>query len=153
MTCIKPLWCGLPVTMVPAGLDHMHSLGIIYRDLKPENILIDAEGHIKLADFDLCKRTRDDASSPRSQVALEYSTLHARHCDTPTRCLIQSGMLQPKTGQQVSSQDRSTGESAGQSAGLWAGCSAVGWTDSHPAGYAIYRAPGAPGPHARHQHA
>jgi len=52
---------------IALGLDHMHSLGIIYRDLKPENILIDAEGHIKLADFDLCKRTRDDASSPRSQ--------------------------------------------------------------------------------------
>ncbi|CAB1435606.1 unnamed protein product [Pleuronectes platessa] len=30
------------------GLDHLHSLGIIYRDLKPENILLDEEGHIKL---------------------------------------------------------------------------------------------------------
>ena len=44
---------------IALGLDHMHSLGIIYRDLKPENILIDAEGHVKLADFDLCKRTRE----------------------------------------------------------------------------------------------
>jgi len=45
---------------IALGLDHMHSLGIIYRDLKPENILIDEEGHVKLADFDLCKRTRED---------------------------------------------------------------------------------------------
>ncbi|MGH0179276.1 UNVERIFIED_CONTAM: hypothetical protein FKN15_001128 [Acipenser sinensis] len=30
------------------GLDHLHSVGIIYRDLKPENILLDEVGHIKL---------------------------------------------------------------------------------------------------------
>ena len=37
------------------AIDHLHQKNVIYRDLKPENILVDAEGHLRLADFGLSK--------------------------------------------------------------------------------------------------
>eukprot|EP00053_Salpingoeca_punica_P010651 m.95525 g.95525 ORF g.95525 m.95525 type:complete len:480 (-) comp15454_c0_seq4:471-1910(-) len=44
------------------GIAHLHSLGIIYRDLKPENIMLNAEGHVVLTDFGLCKEAINEAS-------------------------------------------------------------------------------------------
>jgi len=48
------------VAEITLALEHLHRQGIIYRDLKPENILLDAQGHVKLTDFGLCKESIDE---------------------------------------------------------------------------------------------
>ncbi|XP_029838602.2 serine/threonine-protein kinase Sgk1 isoform X1 [Ixodes scapularis] len=51
---------------ITCALSYLHSQGTMYRDLKPENILLDAQGHVVLTDFGLCKeglREQDTTST------------------------------------------------------------------------------------------
>ncbi len=38
-----------------SALQHAHENGIIHRDVKPQNILVNADGHIKVADFGIAR--------------------------------------------------------------------------------------------------
>ena len=56
------------VEMIMA-IDSIHRLRYVHRDIKPDNVLLDANGHIRLADFGSCLRLAADGTV-QSNVAV-----------------------------------------------------------------------------------
>ncbi|XP_022241493.1 serine/threonine-protein kinase MRCK alpha-like isoform X2 [Limulus polyphemus] len=51
------------------AIDAIHKLNYVHRDIKPDNVLLDANGHIRLADFGSCLKLCEDGTV-QSNVAV-----------------------------------------------------------------------------------
>lgn len=48
------------IAELACAIEYLHSHNIVHRDVKPENILVSAEGHVKLADFNIAREITKD---------------------------------------------------------------------------------------------
>ena len=70
-------WAKFYCAEVVLALEAIHNMGFVHRDVKPDNMLLDAQGHLKLADFGTCMKM--DAVSQIAVAAAAAAQLASAH--------------------------------------------------------------------------
>ncbi len=65
-TLFEPARAQFYAAEVLLALEYIHNYDIVYRDLKLDNILLSIDGHIKLADYGLCKESMHFGATTRT---------------------------------------------------------------------------------------
>jgi serine/threonine protein kinase len=69
------------IACILAGLDHIHSKGILHLDLKPENLIFDQNGFLHITDFGsakfVTKSNHEERTGTPCYMAPELMTSHA----------------------------------------------------------------------------